>query len=337
MRLQKLFIMTLLFLLTIILYGCGTGKPGSGLQSRISGKTYVIAGASSGLGRGVAEDLGKYKANVVLAARRTDVLNEIAQIIRNSGGKALVVTTDISKPDEVRNLANEAARTFGKVDVWINMAGVGAIGESWVVPEEDQARVIDVNLKGVIYGSRAAVDLFLKQDHGVLMNVGSIDSEVPNAYQAAYSATKSAVRTYSLALGQELRLEGHKKIKVVVIEPWAVDTPFWTHAANYTGKLPKFPLMDEPQKVVNGIIRKSIRTRKIVPVGWKAKGASFFANVCPRCMEHIAGNLAHRYKKELPPEAENTKGSLYEPMKQGTTVEGGIDEIMKNAKKSDTK
>ena len=105
------------------------------------------------------------------------------------------------------------------------MAGVGAVGKFWDIPAEDQARIIDVNLKGFIYGSKVAVQQFIKQDHGVLVNMGSVDNETPMAYHTSYSASKAGVRNLSLALGQELRLNGYRNIKVVTIEPWAVDTP----------------------------------------------------------------------------------------------------------------
>ena len=313
--------------------GCSTWKLGKSGQNKIAGKTYVIIGASSGFGRGVAEELGRYKANVVLAARRTELLEEIADTIRNSGGTARVVTCDISKPEEVQRVAEAAVTQYGKVDVWINMAGVGAIGRFWEIPAEDQVRVIDVNLKGFIYGSRAAVDIFIKQGYGVLINIGSVDSETPLAYHASYSASKAAVRNLSLALGQELRLNGYKKIKVVTIEPWAVDTPWWRHAANYTGVEPKMALMDEPDKVVNAILRKSLRPKKIVPVGWKAKASSFMANVFPRLNEHITANVSQRYQMEMPPAAPATQGALYKPMEEGKGVDDGVDERMKEEKK----
>jgi short-subunit dehydrogenase len=333
MAVQKNYLAAFAVLISALLSGCGTSKLGTSDRQKISGKTYVIAGASSGFGRGVAEELGRSKANVVLAARRTDLLEKIADEIRASGGKAVVVTTDISKPEEVENLLQQATANFGTVDVWINMAGVGAIGPFWEIPRQDMARLIDVNVNGFIYGSQAAIRQFRKQGYGILINLGSIDSEVPNAYQAAYSASKAAIRSFSLALGQELRLTGSKKIKVVVIEPWAVDTPFWKHTANYSGKEPKFPAMDEPPKVVNAILRKSLRPKKIVAVGWKAQSASFFANVCPRCIERITGNIAHRYKMEMGPDARDTPGSLYQPMPEGSEVEGGVNEKMKRDKK----
>lgn len=326
LRLYK-FSLTLLFL-CIFLGSCTTWKLGRSGQKKVSQKTYVIVGASSGFGRGVAEELGRYGANVVLAARRTSLLEEVARNVRANGGTAIVVTTDISNPEDVQRVANRAVKQFGGIDVWINMAGVGAVGRFWEIPQEDQARLIDINLKGFIYGSQVAVRQFITQGHGVLINMGSVDSETPHAYQAAYSASKAGIRSLSLALGQELRLNNHDNIEVVVIEPWAADTPFWRHAANYSGVEQKFLAMDEPNKVVNAILRKSLRPSKVVPVGWKAKGSSFFANVLPRLNEWFTANIAHKYQMEKPPKAPPTDGALHEPMQTGRGVEDGVDERM---------
>jgi short-subunit dehydrogenase len=322
-----------LFCVGVFAASCTTWKLGTAGQKKISGKTYVIVGASSGLGRGVAQELGKYKANVVLAARRTDLLEEIADTIRSSGGKAVVVTMDISKPEDLQRVADAAVKEYSKIDVWINMAGVAVLGKFWDIPVEDHARVIDVNLKGFIYGSRVAMQQFMKQKKGILINMGSVESEIPLAYQVSYSASKAGVRSLGLALNQELRLNDYKDIKVVTIEPWAVDTPLWRHVANYSGVEPKMPLMDEPDKVVNAVLRKSIRPAKIVPVGWKAKGSSFFANVFPRFSEWLAGNISHKYQIEMGPEVPDTKGSLYEPIPEGRGVDDGADERMKQKKK----
>jgi len=331
--LLRIRIFILFTFIGLLFCSCATSKLGAAGQRKVAGKTYVIVGASSGFGRGVAEELGRYKANVVLAARRTELLEEIAGNIRTAGGTAIVVTTDISKPEEVQRLADAATKQYGKVDVWINMAGVGAIGKFWEIPQEDQARVLDVNLKGFIYGSHSAINLFRKQGYGVLINMGSVDSETPHAYQATYSATKAGVRSLSLALGQELRLNDLDKIKVVVIEPWAVDTPFWRHAANYTGVEQKFAMMDEPDKVVNAVLRKSLRPKKIVPVGWKAKGSSFFANVMPRFNEWLTGNVAHKYQVEMGPETPATQGAVHKPMAEGRGVDDGVDERKDQYKK----
>ncbi|MDW8848577.1 SDR family NAD(P)-dependent oxidoreductase [Flavobacterium sp. MMLR14_040] len=330
---KQIKLLLTLFCLLFLITGCTTWKLGKAGQQKISGKTYVIVGASSGFGRGVAQEVGKYKANVVLAARRTDLLEEIADTIRANGGNAVIVTMDISKPEDLERLADIAVKEYSKIDVWINMAGVAALGRFWDIPVEDQARVIDVNLKGFLYGSRVAVQQFIKQRKGILINMGSVESEIPLAYQISYSASKAGVRSLGLALSQELRLNDYKDIKVVTIEPWAVDTPLWRHAANYSGVEPKMLLMDEPDKVVNAVLRKSIRPAKIVPVGWKAKGSSFFANVFPRFTEWFAGNLSHKYQIEMGPEAPDTQGSIYKPMYEGRGVDDGADERMKQNRK----
>ncbi|MFD1605387.1 SDR family NAD(P)-dependent oxidoreductase [Flavobacterium artemisiae] len=332
--LKSLFILCFISVLTA---SCTTWKVGASGQKKISAKTYVIIGASSGMGRGIAQQLGKYKANVVLAARRTDLLEEVADTIRKSGGNAVVVTMDISKEEDLQRLKAAALKEFSKVDVWINMAGVTAIGRFWEVPIEDQMRVIDVNLKGFFYASRTAVDLFIKQKEGVLINVASVMGEIPLAYQSGYSATKAGIRSLDLALSQELRLNGYDKIKVVTIEPWAVDTPIWKHAANYTGVEPKMAMMDEPQKIVNAVLRKSLRPKKIVPVGWKAQVSSFSANVFPRLSEHLGGNMVEKYMIETGPETPNTKGSIYEPIPEGRGVDDGAKKRMKEYKKNKKK
>src|SRR3712207_4077590 len=135
-------------------------------QPRIAGRTFVVTGASSGFGRGVALKLASYGANVVLAARRTEVLEEAAGEVRAAGGQPLVVTTDVAKPEQVERLADAAVERFGRIDVWINNAGIGAIGRFEEIPVEDHARIIDVNFKGVVYGSHAALRQFRRQGAG---------------------------------------------------------------------------------------------------------------------------------------------------------------------------
>lgn len=320
-------------LAAICLTSCSSWRVGKSGQKKINGKTYVIVGASSGFGRGMAEELGKHGANVVIAARRTDLLNEVANNIREAGGKALVVGMDISKPEEVERLTAAAVREYGNVDVWVNMVGVGAIGRFWEIPLEDQARIIDVNFKGLLYGTYAAVQQFKKQGNGVIINMGSIDSETPLAYQTTYSGTKAAVRSMGLALAQELRLNGYKKIKVVTVEPWAVDTPWWRHAANYSGGTPRMAAMDNPDKVVNALLRVSLRPRKELPVGWKAKGSWHFHHMFPRLTERLSANVAHRYQIETAPPAPATPGSIYQPMEDGRGVEDGVKERIKREQK----
>jgi short-subunit dehydrogenase len=305
------------------LAGCATLRPGD--QERIAGSTYVITGASSGLGRGVAVELGGRGANVVLAARRTELLEEVADKVRAAGGSPLVITTDVADPDAVQRLAEAALQRFGKIDVWINNAGVTALGRFWDIPLQDHMRLIDVNLKGVIYGSYAALRLFRSQGFGTLVNIGSVQSHVPSANQASYSASKAAVLSLGRALDEELRLSGIETIHVVTVLPWAVDTPVWDHAANYTGSTPRLPSMDDPHRVVESIIGASLRPRKEFAVGWKARGARFAHRLFPGFSERLAANIYQSQIDQAPPATPHS-GALHEPMQHTRTIEGGIRE-----------
>lgn len=293
-------------------------------QKKIAGKTYVIVGASSGFGRGVALKLGRYHANVVLAARRTELLEEIAGEIRKSGGTALPVTMDISDHVDVRRLADAALAQYGRIDVWINNTGVGALGPFWDIPLSEHSRVIDVNLKGVIYGCYAAMKIFRAQHYGTLINTGSIDSEVPIAYQSSYAASKAAVRSLGETLQQELRLDKETRIKISTIMPWAVDTPWWRHAANHSGGTPRMAAMDDPEKVVNAIIFASLYPKREVPVGWKACASYVSHHLFPHLTERFASNMEHHYQVDTAPPAEETSGTLFRPMQSGRGVEDGV-------------
>ena len=292
----------------------------------VAGATIVITGASSGFGRGSALRLAAMGANVVLAARRGEVLDRLVAEIDGSGGSggsALAVTTDVSLAEDVLHLAHRAVERYGKIDVWINNTGIGALGFFWDIPLEDHARVIDVNLKGLIYGAHTAITLFRQQRFGTLINVGSIDSEVPLAYQASYAASKAGVLSLSRSLNQELRLAGLDDIKVGTIMPWAVDTPWWTHAANYTGHAPRMAAMDDPEIVVDAIVAACTDPREEQPVGWKAQASNASHHIFPDLTERMSANIADREIDKaslLPP----TSGAIHAPTTAGASMDGGI-------------
>jgi short-subunit dehydrogenase len=322
---MRLLYLALLAIAVLMLGGCaGAGRLRPDDQQRIAGKTIVITGASSGIGRGVAEEFGALRANVVLNARRTGLLNEVAARVAAAGGTPLVVPGDVANPDDMQRLADEAVARFGSIDVWINNAGVGAMGRFEEIPVEDHARVIDVNVKGVIYGSHAALNEFLAQGHGTLINIGSVESEVPLAYQASYVASKAAVLGLGRVLNEEIRLSGVDGVTVATVMPWATDTPFFTHAANYSGGTPRMLLMDDPSKVVDVIVRTALYPREEVSVGWKAKSAYFSHHVAPDLTERLSSSMYDKLQLDRAPLMPATSGTLHKPMEAGRTVDGGV-------------
>jgi short-subunit dehydrogenase len=307
-----------------LLTGCASAGLSGSDRKLIAGRTFVVTGASSGFGRGVALELGANRANVVLAARRTEVLEEVAVQIRAAGGNALVVTTDVAQSDAIERLAESAAARFGRIDVWINNAGIGAIGPFDDIPVADHSRIVDVNFKGVIYGSHAALRRFRTQGFGTLVNISSVEGKIPLPYHASYAATKHAVLGLGSALHQELRLRKLSRIKVATVMPWAADTPYFTHTANYSGGTPRMVMMDDPAKVVNAIVRTAVRPKKQVAVGWKAKAAVTAHRIAPRLTEHVAGNVTHHAQVTTATPAPPTSGSVHRPMAEGTGVDGGV-------------
>jgi short-subunit dehydrogenase len=200
----------------------------------------------------------------------------------------------------------------------------------WEAPVTDYSRLIDINLKGVVYGSHAAVRQFQAQRGGTLVNVGSVVSEVPMAYYACYSATKAGVLSLGRALNEELRLNGLSgKIKVATIMPWAADTPWFKHAANYSGHTPRMLALDEPSKVVDAIVNTAAHPSEEVPVGWKAQGACIAHRIAPDVTETISGNIVQREQMQKGAPAPVTTGSLYHSIQAGRLVEGGQREEMK--------
>ena len=326
---SKSLLSAALLICAVPLAGCATLKLGTREARLVAGRTYVVTGASSGFGHGTAVRLGRMGANVVLAARRTELLEQVAGEVRAAGGAALVVTTDVADPAAVARLADAAVARFGRIDVWINNAGVGAIGRFEEIAVADQARIVDVNLKGVIYGSHAAMRAFRAQGYGTLVNIGSIESQVPLAYHTTYAATKAAVLSIGRSLNEEIRLSGNKRIKVATVMPWATDTPWFNQAGNYSGGTPRMVMMDGPEKVVDAIVRASVRPREEVPVGWKGQAASSLHQLFPDLTERVAADVYHRVQIETAPPAPATAGAIHAPVPSARGIEGGVRARMK--------
>jgi short-subunit dehydrogenase len=331
MKLTSLSNSLLLLLLGMVLRACKTYPVGAEKRHQLSGKVIVITGASSGLGRGVALEAARSKATVILAARNKPELEKVAEEAVALGGKALVIPTDVSIEKNIRDVAEQTVACFGRIDVWINNAGIAVLGRYWETPLRDQLRVVNVNLNGTMLGSYYALNQFKKQKSGVLINISSVEAEIPTAYQAAYSISKAGVRTLGNTLRQELRLAGYKNIKVVTILPYALDTPLWDHVAVYTGHAPRMIAMDAPQKAVNTVIHAIFSGRKELAVGWKARLSIDAHRAFPGLLERAGSNIVHKYQATITPPVPPTQGNLYQSLPT-PGVEGGIRERMKKEK-----
>lgn len=194
----------------------------------IDGKVVVITGASSGMGEAMAELLASYGANVVLGARRTDRLESLTHRIRQAGGQAAYRPTDVTKRDDLLQLVAVAQQQFGGLDVLVNNAGISQLHHMEELDIEGWEQMIDVNLKGTLYGIAAALPIFKKQGSGHIINIISVAGINIVPTMGVYAATKNAIRT----IGEALRQESEGRWRVTGISPGFVDTPFVSNIKN---------------------------------------------------------------------------------------------------------
>ncbi|MCQ6272669.1 SDR family oxidoreductase [Pseudarthrobacter sp. R1] len=230
---------------------------------RVRNSVVVITGASSGIGRATALRFAAKGARLVLAARGSESLDAVAAQCRKRGAKAIAVPTDVTDPGKVEALASRAVEEFGRLDVWVNNAAVGAFGLLTEVPPTEFQRVLDVNITGYVNGARAALTRQTAQGSGTLINVSSIVAEVPLPYSAAYSMSKAAVRALSISLRSELAREGVTGVNVCTVLPATIDTPFYQNAANFTGRRPMaLPPVYTPQRVAKAVVKLAAHPRR---------------------------------------------------------------------------
>lgn len=191
------------------------------MSNNIEGKVVVITGASSGLGEAAARLLAEKGASVVLGARRAERIQALADEITEKGGKAIAVATDVIDRDQVKKLVDTAVETYGRIDVLINNAGLMPQAPLEALRIDEWDRMIDVNVKGVLYGIAAALPYMKEQKGGHIINVSSVAGHKVLPPGTVYCATKHAVRALSEGLRMEVTPHG---IRSTIVSPGAVDT-----------------------------------------------------------------------------------------------------------------
>ena len=190
-------------------------------MNNIENKVVVITGASSGLGESTARHLASLGAKVVLGARRLDKLEHIANELKAQGHDAISVKMDVTKKEDVQGLIDTAVESFGRVDVLVNNAGLMAIAPLDAGKVDEWDAMIDINIKGVLYGIAAALPVFRRQNEGHFINLSSVGGiKVASPGGVVYSGTKFAVH----AISEGLRVEGGEQIRTTTISPGAVDS-----------------------------------------------------------------------------------------------------------------
>ena len=275
----------------------------------------VITGASSGIGLCTAESAAKQGAKVVLAARSGQTLGEAVSRINAAGGQTISAVADVSDRAQVEKLAQAAIAKFGRIDTWVNNAGLAIYGRLDQVSDDDSRRLFDINFWGVVHGSLVALPL-LRQQGGALINVGSEVSEAFVPILGMYSASKHAVKGFTDALRVEVEQVDKAPVAVTLIQPTAVDTPFDEHARNYLDKEAKLPSNQiDPQEVADAILAAAVKHTRDTRVGGMSKLNTFVAKNLPGIADRMTAKQVDDLHRDEPPR--HPEGTLHTPSEDG--------------------
>ncbi len=273
----------------------------------------VITGASSGIGLTTALSAAKQGAKVVLAARSKNALDEIVSQIQANGGQALAVECDVADRAAVENLARAAANQFGRIDTWVNDAGISIYGRLDETSDEDARRLFETNYFGLVNGSLTAIN-YLKQNSngGALINIGSEVSDAVAPLLGHYSASKHAVKGFTDTLRLEVEEIDDLPISITLIQPTAVDTPFPQHAKNMMEDEPKLPNpMIDPEKVADVILKAAVTPTRATRVGAMAVLNTVAYKFTPKLADKMAAKQEKNLHSHQPPR--NPDGALHRP------------------------
>ncbi len=251
----------------------------------------LITGASSGIGLVAARSAAAAGAKVMLVARNEAALAEAVATIAAAGGEADFAVADVGDLAQVRAAAAKAIARFGRIDTWVNDAGVAIYAKLIETPPDEHERLFRTNYFGVVNGANVAVE-HLRTAGGALITIGSIAADVPSPVLGAYAASKHAAKGFIDSLRIELMAD-KLPVSVTLIKPSGINTPIGAHAANhgageYHGEALIPPLVYDPQLVADAILDAAAHPRREITVGGAGRAQVLFGTHFPALFDRIA-------------------------------------------------
>lgn len=282
------------------------------MPRRLAGAVVAITGASSGIGRATAAAMAAKGATLALIARDEHALGRVADECRTRGAAVLAEPVDVADEPAVGEFARRVTAELGRIDVWVNNAGVMLYGRFEDTPSDAWRRVMEVNLFGQIHGSRAALPRFRAQGGGVLINVSSVWGRVPSPYVSAYVTSKFAIRAFSECLREEV--DDDPEIHVVTVLPQAVDTPMWRRAANFSGRNTRaLPLARSAEEIAQRIVWCAEDPKREITDRHAGRALELSNGIAPKLWSRLAPRVVERlaFSSGASPDS---PGNLFEPL-----------------------
>jgi short-subunit dehydrogenase len=283
------------------------------VRKPLSEQVVVVTGASQGIGRATALMLADRGAGVVVAARNEEALNELVAEIEANGGEAEAVVADVGDPEQVERIAEAAVARFGRVDTWVNNAAVSTYATVEQLSPEEIERVVQVNLLGPMYGSRAAVGVMKGRGGGTIVNVGSALSDRAVPLQAAYVASKHGLAGFSEALRLKL-MHASANIDVVVILPSSINTPLFNWARSKVGVQPMpIPPVYQPEAVAEAICHAAEHGGREIVVGGWGKLLTLAQWLSPSLLDRYMLQNGRAFEQQKTDRADDRRDNLFQP------------------------
>lgn len=282
---------------------------------KLQDQVVVVTGASSGIGLTTARMAAERGARLVLVSRNEAALRELADELNAKGSEAIAVVADVGSEESIQGVIDAAIARFGRIDCWVNNAGVGMYGSVLDVDTQDSRKLFDTNFWGVVYGSRVAAKYFrdrADQSPGSIINVGSEVSDRTVPLLGMYSASKHAVKGFTDALRMELE-KAKVPVSVSLVKPSAINTPFPEHGKNYMAEEPALPPpMYAPEVAAEVILHCAEHPVRDIYAGARAKLHSLQGAVIPRGVDKVMEAIFFEKQRSKRP-ANRGDDALYHP------------------------
>ncbi|MDB4962591.1 MAG: hypothetical protein JWP01_2590 [Myxococcales bacterium] len=286
----------------------------------------VVLGASSGIGRQIALDLGEHGAKVVVAARSEEGLASLVDEIDTRGGRGTYVVCDVVDPMDVERVAEAAILTFGRIDTWVNVAAVTVYARFEDTTPEEFRRVMEVNYLGQVHGALSALPRLRANGGGAFISVSSVESSVALPLTSAYAASKHAFEGALQALRRELIAEG-APISITSVKPATINTPLFNNARTKLGVKPKGPPpIYHPGVVADCVLYAAQHPVRDLYAGGAARMMTVAQTIAPGFVDRMLARFGIESQRTTEPPVDQGRGNLEAPRVEEGRAEGDYEQ-----------